>query len=188
MPALNISPLRQLWLAVFATSLMLGLASATMRAQTASEPALKAAFLYNFARFAEWPADAAAGPLTICVIGDAAIADALDGTVKGRTIDNREVAVSRVKPEGLRACHVLYVAGVDPIRAQQIVDELKSAPVLTVSDGEVFAKNGGIAGVFVEQGKMRFAINVEAAQQARLRISSRLLSLAKIVRDDHDRR
>ena len=83
---------------------------------------------------------------------------------------------------------MLYVAGVDPKRAQQIVDELKSAPVLTVSDGEVFAKNGGIAGVFVEQGKMRFAINVEAAQQARLRISSRLLSLAKIVRDDRDHR
>lgn len=170
------------------TGLMLVLASAAMLGQTASEPALKAAFLYNFARFAEWPADAAAGPLTICVLGDAAIADALQGTVKGRTIDSREVAVSRVKPDGFRACHVLYLAGLDPMRAQQIVDELKSAPVLTVSDGEVFAKNGGIAGVFVEQGKMRFAINVEAAQHARLRISSRLLSLAKIVRDDHDHR
>jgi hypothetical protein len=166
---------------------MLGLASATMRAQTASEPALKAAFLYNFARFAEWPADAAAGPLTICVLGDAALADALDGTVKGRTIDSRQVAVSRVKPDGIRACHVLYLTGVDPQRARQIIDELKNAPVLTVSDSELFAINGGIAGLFVEQGKMRFAINVEAAQHARLRISSRLLTLAKIVKDDHER-
>ena len=83
---------------------------------------------------------------------------------------------------------MLYLTGLDPKRAQQIVDELQSAPVLTVSDGEVFARTGGIAGLFVEQGKMRFAINVEAAQHARLRISSRLLSLAKIVRDDHDHR
>jgi hypothetical protein len=80
---------------------------------------------------------------------------------------------------------VLYLTGVDAKRGQQIVDELKSAPVLTVSDGEVFATNGGIAGLFVEQGKMRFAINVEAAQHARVRISSRLLSLAKIVKDRH---
>jgi hypothetical protein len=175
------------WRCLSATGLMLGLMSVTLLAQSASEPALKAAFLYNFARFAEWPADAApAGALTICVTGDAAVADALDGTVKGRTIDGREVGVSRVKPDGFRACHVLYVTGVDEKRARQILDDLKDAPVLTVSDGEAFARNGGVAGLFVEQGKMRFAINVWAAQHVRLRISSRLLSLAKIVKDERD--
>ena len=70
----------------------------------------------------------------------------------------------RVKPDGFRACHVLYLAGLDEKRVRQIIDELKNAPVLTVSDGEAFARNGGIAGLFVEQGRVRFAINVEAAQ------------------------
>jgi hypothetical protein len=154
-------------------------------AQSAPEPTLKAAFLYNFAKFAEWPADAApADPLVICVLGDPAIADALDETLKGRMIDGRKVAVSRVKRDGLRACHVLYLAGLDTKAANQMVDELKSAPVLTVSDREQFALDGGIAGLFVEQGRMRFAINVDAVQRCRLRISSRLLSLAKIVKDD----
>lgn len=174
--------------AVLATAgLMLVLTPIGARAQGASESALKAAFLYNFAKFAQWPADAAGGPLTICVAGDTAIADALDGTVKGRSVDGREVTVSRVKPDGMRACHVLYVTGLDQKHTQQMIDELTGAPVLTVSDREQFAQSGGIAGLFVEGGKMRFAINVEAAQRARLRISSRLLTLAKIVKDDHAR-
>jgi hypothetical protein len=91
----------------------------------------------------------------------------------------------RVKPDAFRACHVLYLAGLDAKRAQPILDELKGAPVLTVGDREQFAQSGGVAGLFVEQGRMRFAINLEAAQRCRLRISSRLLSLAKIVKDDH---
>ena len=175
----------RLWPCLVAASLMLGFAPA-LWAQSASEPVLKAAFLYNFAKFAEWPGDAApVDPLTICVHGDAAIADALDETVKGRTVDGRKTAVVRVKPDGFRACHVLYLAGLSPKRGQEIVDELKGAPVLTVSDREQFARSGGIAALFVEQGRMRFAINVEAAQRCRLRISSRLLSLAKIVKDEH---
>jgi len=175
----------RLWPCLVAASLMLGFAPA-LWAQSAPEPVLKAAFLYNFAKFAEWPADAApADPLTICVFGDAAIADALDDTVKGRAVDGRKAVVVRVKPDGFRGCHVLYLAGIDAKRAQALVDELKNAPVLTVGEREQFAQSAGIAALFVEQGRMRFAINVEAAQRCRLRISSRLLSLAKIVKDQH---
>jgi hypothetical protein len=177
-------PSERPWSRFAATGLLIISVAGTMSAQTAPEPTLKAAFLYNFAKFAEWPADATpADPLLICVLGDPAIADALDETVKGRTIDGRKVVVSRVKREGVRGCHVLYLAGLDTKAANQMVDELKNAPVLTVSDREQFAENGGIAGLFVEQGRMRFAINVDAAQRCRLRISSRLLSLAKIVKD-----
>ena len=176
---------QRLRILTIAMSLTLGIGLAAASAQSAPEATLKAAFLYNFAKFAEWPADAAAvDPLVICVLGDPAIANALDETVKGRTIDGRKVGVSRVKPDGLRACHVLYIAGLDARAANQIVDDLNNAPVLTVADREQFAQNGGIAGLFVEEGRMRFAINVEAAQRCRLRISSRLLSLAKIVKDD----
>jgi hypothetical protein len=162
------------------------LAALPAAAQSVSAPALKAAFLYNFAKFAEWPVDAQAnGPIAICVLGDGAVADALDITVQGKTIDGREVAVVRAKPNGLHACHLLYVSGLDQNRSQQIIDELKSAPVMTVSDRDRFAESGGVAAFFVEAGKMRFAINTDAAQRARLRISSRLLNLAKLVKDDH---
>jgi hypothetical protein len=148
-------------------------------------PALKAAFLYNFAKFAEWPAEATAGPLTICVLGDPAVADALDDTVKGRTIDGRAIAVSRVRAGGLQTCRLLYVSGLDVKRTAAALDEVKGVSVLTVGDREGFAESGGIAGLFVENAKMRFAINVDAAQRARLRISSRLLSLARLVKEDH---
>ena len=168
-----------------ATLLVGGVATAQ---STVTAPALKAAFLYNFAKFADWPADSPqSGPFAICVLGDAAIADALDGIVKGHTIANREVAVVRVKAEDVRACQVLYLTGLDAKRSQQIVADLRNAPVLTVSDGEPFAQAGGIAGLIIEGDKMRFVINVDAAQRAKLHISSRLLSLAKIVKDDRGR-
>jgi hypothetical protein len=179
---------RRLGPSPLAAALLLGLVlvPSAASAQSAPESTLKAAFLYNFAKFAEWPADAPpADPLMMCVIGDAGVADALDETVKGRTIDGRKVVVARATLDGIRGCHVVYLTGFDPKRAQQIVDDLKNAPVLTVSDREQFAQGGGIAGLFVDQGRMRFAINVEAALRCRLRISSRLLSLAKIVKDDH---
>jgi hypothetical protein len=148
-------------------------------------PALTAAFLYNFAQFAEWPAHPApTGPLTICVLGATAVADALDETVKARTVKDRPVVVSRVRVDGLGACQVLYVTDLDPKRAQQIINDVKGAPVLTVSDLDRFAQSGGIIGLFIESGKMRFAINVDAAQRAHLRISSRLLNLAKLVKDE----
>jgi hypothetical protein len=152
---------------------------------TVTAPALKAAFLYNFAKFVEWPADAAAGPLTLCVIGDPAVADALEATVKGHAIDGRDVVVSRIKGTPVRGCQLLYVADTDAKRAAQIIDEVRTAPIFTVGDRDQFLQWGGIAGFFVEGAKMRFAINVEAAQRAHLRLSSRLLSLAKLVKEDH---
>ena len=147
---------------------------------------LRAAFLYNFAKFAEWPADSvAAGRLTLCVLGDDSVADALVETTRDRTIDGRAIIVSRVKADGaLRGCHLLYVTGLDLKHTAQLLAYLKDASVFTVSDQEQFAKAGGIAELFVESGKMRFAVNVDAAQRAHLHISSRLLSLAKLVKDE----
>jgi hypothetical protein len=171
-------------LAAAASMFLVGTVAAAQSAVTI--PELKAAFVFNLVKFVEWPGDAVEiGPLTICVLGDAALADGLDHTVKkGRTINGREVLVLRVKADGLRPCHVLYLTGVAPRRLEQIIDELKSAPVLTVSDTDQFAQEGGIAGLLVDGGKIRFAVNVEASQRARLHISSKLLNLATIVRDD----
>lgn len=84
----------------------------------------------------------------------------------------------------LRSCHLLYAGSVDPKGAAHLLDTLKGAPVLTVSDLGTFAQIGGMAQLFVEDDRMRFAVNVQAAQRCKLRFSAQLLSLAKLVKDD----
>jgi hypothetical protein len=163
--------------------LLLG-GSATLNAQDVTEVALKGAFIFNFARFTEWPADALPASTTVsaCVVGDKAVSDALTKTVSGRKVDGRPVTVSFVEPDGpMPVCHLLYVSGVTRDRAVQIVSALRDTPVLTVSDTEAFARLGGIVQIFVENGKMRFRINPRTAKRARLHLSSRLLMLADVV-------
>ena len=154
----------------------------------ASAPALKAAFLYNFAKFSEWPDDApSGGPVSICVLGESAVADALDGIVRGRTIDGRDILVTRPRPDApLRSCHILYIGDVEPRRTALLLETLRDAPILTVADRDRYARWTGVATLFVDNGHMRFTINVDAAQHTRIRISSRVLSLATIVRDTPD--
>ena len=158
-------------------------------AQNATAPAVKAAFLYTFVKFVEWPADTlpAAAPLVICVIGDDAVANALDQTFKGRKINDHGLATRREKVDGaLLLCHLLYISGLDENRSIKLLHPLKSAPVLTVSDLDRFARLGGVAHFSTEDGKLQFALNVSAAQRAGLRLSSKLLGLAIIVKDEQD--
>jgi hypothetical protein len=162
------------------------LAASTARSQNVTEPSLKAAFVYNFAKFTEWPTDVlpATASFTACVLGDGPIGDALERTVKGRLLSGRSVEVSRVTVEGpLRACHLLYISGVTAAQVLAIMIIVKDAPVLTISDIDDFAPLGGIAHVFVENGTMRFDINLDRAKRSRLQLSSKLLTLATRVHD-----
>jgi hypothetical protein len=161
--------------------------SAHPYAQSATAAALTSAFLYNFAKFTEWPSDALAPGqrLALCVIGDNAVAGALEQTIKGHTIESHELSVELLKPDAsARACHLLYVSGLDEKRSVQLIDNLKATPVLTASDADRFAELGGVAQLTLENGRMRFTINVTAAQRARLQLSSKLLSLARIIKDE----
>jgi hypothetical protein len=162
------------------------LASSTLLAsQAVTQPALKAAFLFNFAKFVEWPTESSpAGPLGVCVLDDAAVEDSLAQLINGGPATGRSVTlVKGPHNRTLRTCHVLYVGNPDPARIAVTLDDVKSAPVLTVGDGDQFARGGGMIGLFIEDGRMRFAINPDAAQRAGLKLSSRLLSLAKIVKE-----
>ena len=163
---------------------------APVRAQGVTAPALKAAFLYNFANFTEWPADSLAPGqrLSLCVLGDNAVADALEQTIKGRGVDNHELTVTVIKTaeSAILSCHLLYVSGVDPKRTDQLLFALSGTSVFTVGDGDRFAELGGVAQLILENGRMRFAVNVGAARRAHLKISSKLLSLAKIIKDQND--
>ena len=109
-------------------------------AQDVTEPALKAAFIYNFAKFTEWPADVmtTAAPLHLCVLGDPAIGDALERVVQGRTLAGHSIEVSQAESAGppRAGCHILYVSGVTAEQAAKVVAGLRDAPVLTISDVE----------------------------------------------------
>lgn len=157
-----------------------------LTAQQLTEPQLKAAFLYNFARFAEWPKDVVApnSELVICVIGDTAVADILVRTSQGHDIDGHRIVIARGSAGMLPTCHVLYVKGLDARRSAALLEPLKGSPVFTVSDFDEFTRLGGVARFFPENGRMRFAINVDAALRAHIYISSKLLNLATIVKDE----
>jgi len=169
--------------AVRAAIAILLLTAMRAAAQDVTEPVLKAAFLYNFAKFTEWPVDVmpAGGPFLFCVLGDEAIAEALGRAVKGRTLAGHIMEVSQSGSDGppRRGCHILYLSGVTASRAATLVTGLRDAPVLTISDVEGFTQLGGIAQFFFDHGQLRFNVDAESARRARLQISSRLLGLAR---------
>jgi hypothetical protein len=158
------------------------LAGGMVSAQDVTEPALKAAYIYNFALFTDWP-DGAAGngePLVLCVSGDLAVSDALVQSVKGRQLGGRAVTVSVLGPAGPHpGCHLLYVSGVTAGQAAKFVADLRDVPVLTLSDIDGFTGVGGIAEFFFEHGRLCFRVELAAVRRAGLRISSRLLLMAK---------
>jgi hypothetical protein len=168
--------------AIIAAGLLCATAS---RAQDVTEPSLKAAFIYNFAKFTEWPADGlpAAAAFNACVLGDAALGDALERSVKGRVLSGHTISVLRMQIDGpLRTCHLLYVSGVSVMQITTIVAGLRGMPILTIGDSDDFSRLG-IAHIFVENGKMRFNIDLELAKRSRLQLSSKLLALAAHVHD-----
>jgi len=143
--------------------------------------AVKAAFLYNFAKFTEWPALPAGVALVFCVVGDDGIADALAQTVRGQSVNDHPLGVSRPHDSATwRVCHFLFIAEAEARRSAGGLSSIKMLPVLTVSDGKGFIEAGGIIELYVESGRMRFAINAKAAELTGLRLSSRLLGLATI--------
>jgi len=164
--------------ATIAVFLMLGALAA---AQDVTEPNLKAAFIYHFAKFTEWPVQVlpADEPFVICVLGDAAVEDALERTVKGRVLAAHGIVVSHVTEAFPRACHVLYLSGLTIAKATPLIAGLRDAPVLTLSDIDGFTTMGGIAQFFFEHGQLRFKVDRDSAKRARLQISSRLLQLAR---------
>jgi hypothetical protein len=156
------------------------------QAQGSGEYAVKAAFLYNFARFVEWPGQAlgnGGSPLLVGVMGDDPFGNSIDQVVAGKNVNGHPIAVNRLRwGQDLRQCHILFISSSEARRLPQILASLRGASVLTVADMERFDQQGGVVRFFIEDGKVRFEINVDAADRAGLRISSKLLALAKIVR------
>ena len=153
-------------------------------AQSANEYEVKAAFLYKFASFVEWPPESANTPLCIAVVGQDPFGVALDDVVKGKSINGRTFLIKRFKSgQDATGCHIVFISATEKGRVRSILDQLRGISILTVSDIPGFCQGGGMIDFELLDQKVRFEINPEAAERARLKISSKLLSVAKIVRE-----
>lgn len=156
----------------------------TAAGQEAEEDAVKAAFLYNFAKFTEWPALGVDAPIVVCVVGHEGIAAAFVQTVRGQKIEGHALETRQPKDStGWPSCQVLFLAATQAPLPEGGLRGVRTLPVLTVSDQRGFSREGGIVELYVDGGRVRFVINVDAAERSRLRLSSRLLNLARVVRD-----
>jgi hypothetical protein len=158
-----------------------------VQAQSLSDYQVKAAFLYNFAKFVEWPPEAfsdGGAPFVIGVVGEDPLSGDLERIVGGKTANGRRIIVRRLRGgQELRNCHILFISSSENYRLSQIMNSLQGANTLTVGEADEFTRHGGIINFFEENDKLRFKINVNSAERARLKISSRLLALARVVRD-----
>lgn len=181
------SPWRVL-LAVLASLLIVPQAAFGAKLAGSREYQLKAAFVYNFTKFIEWPAQTFASeqaPIVIGVLGDSAFGPQLDELVKGRSVHGRSIVVARVEDgEQARAVHVLFVSADQVGVFDEIRSTLQGSPVLTVGESRSFALRDGAINFVMEDNIPRFEINVGSAQRAGLKISAQLQKLAKTVFED----
>jgi hypothetical protein len=154
-----------------------------------SEYELKAAFLFNFAKFIDWPPTAFAdsgSPITVCVFGKDPFGHFLDDALVNKRIANRSVVVERLKDKsGARQCQMIFVSASQSSGLPAVLDTVKGESVLLVGETPDFATQGGTIEFTFEDSRVRFVINTDAADRARLRVDSKLLALAKIVHDEN---
>ena len=146
---------------------------------------VKAAFLYNFTKFIEWPASAAPGSgdtFQLCVAGSLLDTDAISQVLEGKTTQGKTLKVRFVSQHSeLPGCHMLYSTGEKPYWSDEWLAQSVHLPVVTVGEGEDFVEKGGVIGLVIVDGKVRFAINEAKASGQDIVISSKLLLLARRV-------
>ncbi len=166
--------------------LLLGVLFAiTVYGQTIDEYQVKAAFLYNFAKFVEWPPGTFKtdkDPIRICVLGQDPFGPTLDNAVNGRKVLGRAFVIMPISDAAHASeCQELFVSSSERRHLRSILANLRTAAVLTVGETEGFAAQGGMVNFKLEDGRVRLEINVDAAEEAKLRISSKVLNLSEIV-------
>ena len=153
-----------------------------------SEYQVKAAFLYNFVKFVEWPAEAFPDPhppFIFGIVGDDPFESELISLISEKNLGGRRFLVRRFRRnEDLRQCHILFISLSEKKYLSQILDSLKGSSILTVSDAEGFTRSGGMIGFVLEENRVRLEISPKIAGRSQLKISSKLLALARIVDED----
>jgi len=176
------SPRRVLWVLGM---LVVVLSGTRAQSPTAGEYQVKAAFLYNFAKFVEWPPGSfsdASAPLRICVLGRDPFGEELRSITREKTVNAHKLQVDQVADlQMARTCHILFVASSEKAQLAQILEGLRGTDALTVGDTKGFVEQGGMINFVLGNNRVQFEVNRKAAEQAGLKISSKLLSVAKFV-------
>ena len=152
-----------------------------------SEYLIKAGFIYNFANLVQWPSNAFAqpdSPIVIGILGEDPFGTILDRVLEGKKVNGRAFRVKRLRSvPDLKECHIVFVSSSEMSRLAEAIHLVKGMPILTIGEIPGFARRGGIINLILEDNKVHFEVNVEAAKEADLNISSRLLALARIVQE-----
>lgn len=174
-----------LWRAVGVMALSLGPILA-LQAQTAEEYSIKAAFLYNFSKFVDWPPESfpnATDAFVVCVLGQNPFGTALEEVVRGKTAGDRKIVLKKVADaQQAKQCQILFVSSSEKKRLPMLLGQLQGASVLTVGETEGFIASGGLVNFKLDGERVRLEIDNEAAGRAGLHISAKLLSLAQTAR------
>jgi hypothetical protein len=156
--------------------------SATVRPDLSLEAQVKAVFLFNFAQFTEWPRDTFENqdsPIVIGIFGADPFGEFLDQTVQNERVHGRPIRVERYRSLAqVKNWHMVYVGSADSERVEQVLGSIKYKPILTVSEIEIAPNQAIIIRFVIKKGKVRFIINAQAARNARLALSSKLLHAA----------
>ena len=165
----------------------LGVDAQAQDSSASSEYLIKAGFIYNFANLVQWPTNAftqADSPIVIGILGEDPFGTVLDRVLAGKKVNGRVFLVKRLKTvPDLKECHIVFVSSSEMPHLAETIHLVKGMPILTIGEIPGFAKRGGIINLVLEDNKVHFEVNVEAAKEADLNISSRLLALARIVQE-----
>lgn len=195
------STMRQLGLAIGVLLTFLAAPAPHANAQDtdSSEYLIKAGFIYNFASLVQWPSTSfsqADSPIVIAVLGEDHFGATLDHVLQGKKIDGHPFVIKRFRsvPElrlsvtSPRECQILYVSSSAIPHLSELIQHVRALPILTIGEIPGFARSGGIINFVLENNRIRFEVNVQAAKDADLNISSRLLALARIVQSPDGRK
>jgi hypothetical protein len=159
----------------------------TAQNEGSAEYPIKLAFLYNFTKFVEWPPESfpePSAPLAICIVGRDPFSPDLETELRARKVGDHPVDVRSLKTtDAVNACHIVFVPVTEKDHADKIMKDLQGSNTLTVGESEGFAELGGIINLVVEGNKLHFEVNPVAADRAGVKISSKLLMMAKIVKE-----
>lgn len=178
--------LKSILIRSFYAALITACVSVQLCAQSAvsREYQIKAAFLFNFTQFVDWPASSFSAddaPIVIAVLGENPFGSYLKETVSGEKVKGHPVVVQYYDhPEEIKTCHILFIGLSDPKKTEQVISALKEKSILTISDMTGFLQEGGMIKFFTRQNNIRFEINPAAAKAADLTVSSKLLRVAEI--------
>lgn len=180
---------RRFLIAILASlSLAVGANAQSAGSDESSEYLIKAGFIYNFAQLVQWPDAAfpqADSPIVIGVLGSDPFGATIDNVVQGKKLNGRSLVIKRLRwgkdAKEIRECNILFISSSEKDRLDEIIQTVKWLPILTIGETPGFATRGGIINLTLEGNRVRFEVDIEAAKQANLNISSRLLALARIV-------